>query len=81
MASVHPMFIVVSSLQATFDDGCFGSSSVGSPVRYVCQLMEKSGWNMFPTFGGFVPLPFVLFSGELGLLVTFEAPDPYLPMM
>jgi hypothetical protein len=44
-------------------------------LGFVYQLVEKPGWCLVPTFGGFVPLRIVSFSGESGLLVAFEAPD------
>ncbi|KAJ1277629.1 hypothetical protein BS78_04G018200, partial [Paspalum vaginatum] len=48
--------------------------------RYIYQPIEESGWSLVPTcFGGFLPLRVVPSSGEPGLLLVFEAPDPLSP--
>ncbi|KAJ1257053.1 hypothetical protein BS78_K229900 [Paspalum vaginatum] len=48
--------------------------------RYIYQLIEESGWSLVPTcFGGFLPLWVVPSSGEPGLMLVFEAPDPLSP--
>ncbi|CAN6320573.1 unnamed protein product [Urochloa humidicola] len=72
---------VLVSLRSIVDIGVHGGVGVeGVSVRFVCQLVEKSGWILSTTcLSGFFPLWVVLLSGESGLLEAMEATDLLTP--
>ena len=56
------------------------SASRSAAAGYIYQLIVESGWSLVPTcFGVFLSLRVVPSSGEPGLLLVFEAPDPLSP--